>query len=277
MNAPDFQELPHEVISLLDWWMPRVKAAFEGESLSIYLFGGLVFGEFAPGWSDVDTCVIVRTAVTEAQANAMRTILAEMDTCFVQQHAEGWRSGQAVQGAVITAAQAAEPGKAEPCFYAWGPRGAYDLIDPFSAFDRYLLAKHGRLLKGSQMPIAPPSEQALLDMATNDLKSFRDEIVAVGQRTPIGLAGWLHWAARSLVFWREDMMLPKSAALRHEIERDGPFAGAFRLALEVRETGVARAASYEAQLRQHLRDAGPGIHAELGALLARHAKRIAAS
>ena len=72
-------------------------------------------------------------------------------------------------------------------------------------------------------------------------------------------------------------MLPKSAALQREIERDGPFADAFRLALEVRELGVARAVLYEAQLRRHLRESGPGIHAELGALLARRAERLAKS
>jgi hypothetical protein len=261
--ADDLPDLPREVSAILDWWLPRVHHSFEGHLESIALFGGLALGEFAPGWSDVDTCIIVRTPVSDAQASAMNAILAEMDERFVQQRDAGWRSGQGVQGAVITAAQAAEPGRAEMCFYAWSAQGVHTSCDPFSSFDRYLLANHGRLLEGAHVPIAPPSRQALLDMTLQDLqKYFNDSSATASRAGPIMLAGLLHWAARSLVFWREGIMLPKSAALRREIETGSPFVEAFRLALEVRALGSACAASRETQLRQCFRDFGPAIYAE---------------
>ena len=138
MGTPTHPDLPPEVVSILDWWMPRVRSIFDRDLRSILLFGGIALGEFAPGWSDVDTYCIVRNPVTHDQANAMNAILAEMDDRFVKQAADGWRSGQAVQGAVITPDQAAQPGRADLCFYAWSSHGVHKPCDPLSAFLPFL-------------------------------------------------------------------------------------------------------------------------------------------
>lgn len=61
----------------------------------------------------------------------------------------------------------------------------------------------------------------------------------------------LHWAARSLVFWRDGAMLSKSAALEHEIAHGSPFAAAFQTALMVRREGSAVATRYHPELRRY--------------------------
>ena len=66
------------------------------------------------------------------------------------------------------------------------------------------------------------------------------------------MTGMLHWAARSLVFWRESLMLSKSAALEHEMAHGSPFAEAFALALKIRREGSAAAAGYHQELKKGL-------------------------
>lgn len=262
MNIED-HHLPSEVASILDWWLPRVCGVFDNHLRSVFLFGGVALGEFAPGWSDVDTYLIVREPVTREQAEEMNAILAEMDERFLKQGANGWQSGQAVQGAVVTMEQAAEVGRAEMCFYAWGSQGTREHCDPFSAFDRYMLAHHRKLLWGEDVSVAPPSRQALVEMTLETLESFfADAGRTADTQGPIMLAGLLHWAARSLVFWRDGVMLAKSAALRHESDSGSPFADAFQLALDVREKGSAHASTYDTALRDAFRTIGQPFYAE---------------
>ena len=254
--------MPSEVAAILDWWMPRVCEVFKDDAQGIFLFGGLALGEFAPGWSDVDTYVVVSDPVRSEQAEAMNDMLSEMDERFLEQRADGWRSGQAVQGAVVTSQQAAEVGRAEECFYAWGSKGVHKHCDPFSAFDRYQLAHHRKLIWGNDVYFAAPSREALVDMTVEGMDLFSDAAEAPEKHGPIMLAGLLHWAARSLAFWRDGVLLPKSAALKHEIARSSPFAAAFGLALDVREQGSACAGEYEEALRDVFRESGQAINAE---------------
>ena len=66
------------------------------------------------------------------------------------------------------------------------------------------------------------------------------------------MAGTLHWIARSIVFWRDGVMASKSGALRREIKRGSPHAGAFALALEIRRRGARHAEEYRTELSNHL-------------------------
>ena len=70
-------------------------------------------------------------------------------------------------------------------------------------------------------------------------------------QSAIWLAGMLHWAARSLVFWRDGTMLSKSASLEHEIARGSSFADAFQLALQIRREGSAVAARHHSELERY--------------------------
>jgi hypothetical protein len=261
-TALQTSDLPAEVTAILDWWRPRVCEVFGDELQGVFLFGGLALGEFAPGWSDVDTYLIVGSPVTAEQADAMNAMLAEMDERFINHGAEGWRSGQAVQGAVVTSGQAAEVGRAEECFYAWGSKGVHKHCDPFSAFDRYQLAHHRKLIWGDDVYFAPPSREALVEMTVEGMNLFGDAAEGPGKHGPIMLAGLLHWVARSFVFWRDCVLVAKSAALRQEIDRGSPFADVFSLALDVREQGSASAAEHEEALRKVFRESGRAINAE---------------
>ncbi len=253
---------PPEVIAILDWWKSRVCEVFENKLRGVFLFGSVALGEFAPKWSDIDTCIVVTAPVGDMQAEAMCASMAEMDERFRQQEADGWRSPQTVQGAIITPQQAAEIGHTETCFYARGSRGVHAHCDPFSAFDRYQLAHHRRLLWGNDVYFAPPSRKDLIEMAVRDMNLFSAVAKAPETYSPIMLAGMLHWAARSLVFWRDGRLLSKSAALKSEIVRNSSLAKAFGLALKVRDQGSARAVAHSDALREVFRDFGPLILAE---------------
>ncbi len=256
-----------EVTAILNWWVPRIQDIFDNNLRGVFLFGGVALGEFEPCWSDVDTCVAVRSPVTAAQAASLNATLIEMDDLFGRQGASGWRSKQTVQGAVITLRQAIDIGLAEMCFYAWSSKGFHETCDPLSPFDRYQLAHCRKLISGNDVDFAKPERAALLEMTTKDLNSLED-----AARNPEGygvgtIASLLHWAARSLIFWRDGVLLAKSAALRNEINSGSPFAEAFQLALAVRERGREYLPQYENAIRNILRQFGSAICKEHTRLL----------
>jgi predicted nucleotidyltransferase len=257
MNAMDFDALPTEVESILSWWTPRVRDALGKNLKAVVLYGGTTLGEFCPGWSDVDACVVLCEPITSAEADAAAKLHDEMEKRFLRDGADGWRSGQVVEGAYIPAAMAADPSLKSPVFTSYGERRRRFTGRPISPFDRYMLAHFGRRLSGEATPFAPATRESLVEQTEEDVRSVETWDAGEGH-SAIWLAGMLHWIARAVVFWRDGRMVSKSAALRREIDAGSPYADAFSLALDIREEGSAAAAGHLQELRRRFAEtAGP--------------------
>ena len=180
---------------------------------------------------------------------------------FIGRKGSGWPSGQAIEAPYVPVELVADETREAPYYDAYGSTREWAVGHPISAFDRYMLAHFGQVLAGEPVSFAPPSSQALISQALKDLDALRAWNDT--ERSGIWLAGMLHWAARSLAFWRDGIMLSKSTALKHEIAHDSPYADAFRLALTIRRNGSATAADHHAELVRHFRQVALGLADEI--------------
>ena len=57
--------LDPSVREIIEWWLPRVYEVLDDHQLSIVLYGSVTLGDFQPGWSDIDVCVVLSEPVTE--------------------------------------------------------------------------------------------------------------------------------------------------------------------------------------------------------------------
>ncbi|MHC5080861.1 MAG: nucleotidyltransferase domain-containing protein, partial [Planctomycetota bacterium] len=237
---------------ILQWWLPRIQECLKEKLRSVQLFGSATLGDFCPGWSDVDVCILLSKPITEGEVKRIAQVHERMRNLFIGQGREGWASGQAIEGSYVPIPLAKDAGLEAPCALAGGAGVRLTVCHPFSPFDRYMLANFGLSWTGEPVRFSAPSEEALVWQAEKDLKDVLDRETGEGC-SPIWLAGTIHWLARSLVFWREGTMLSKSEALRREIDRSSPYADAFRLALRIRQRGSGSAAAHEDALRSQFR------------------------
>jgi hypothetical protein len=249
--------LPPEARILLDGWLPRVREALQKSLRSVYLGGGLALGDFAPGWSDVDVCVVLEREIAPAEAGRIAAVHDEIYEQFLKRREGGWRSGQAVEGGYVPRRVCGAPEASARCLRVWGSVREVEVGEPISPFDRLVLSRHGLRLEGEEVAFAPPRRERLRDQLEEDLRALEDEEIRE-RASPIWLAGTLMAVARSIVFWRDGDLLGKTPALRREIGAGSPFADAFRAALACRVAGSATAASREQKLRFAFRGAaGP--------------------
>lgn len=68
---PTRSALPTEVLAVLDWWRPAVRALLGDALVGARLTGSAVLGGFEPKWSDLDLCVVLRDPVTNDQAASL--------------------------------------------------------------------------------------------------------------------------------------------------------------------------------------------------------------
>jgi hypothetical protein len=198
------------------------------------LYGGAPLGDFAPAWSDVDVCVIVRSGIEAPEATRLARIREELHRRFVLGGEGGWRSGQGVEAVYV----------AEPALATLKP------------FDLLSLSLCGHVLSGERIEVPVPAREDLVGQLLEDVGAL--EAAGETPHTAIWHAAMLHWIARSLVYWREGELVSKTAALERVIAEGGPLSEAFRLALRVRMEGSAAAASHEDELRGALLSAaGP--------------------
>jgi hypothetical protein len=258
--------IPHEVRAILDWWLPRVSGLLAGKFRSAVLYGSAAIGDFMPGWSDVDVCVILDRPVSEGEGATLGALHDDMAAHFIERGAEGWRSGQAIEGPYIPIGLASDAGASAPCYVAGGTTRRFTISHPVTPFDRYLLAHSGRTLQGPQVEFAPPEPQALAKQARTDLHLISEPHPGCLD-SPIWLAGIMHWLARSIVFWRDGVMLSKTRALEREISNGSSFAGAFDLALELRRGGSALCAGRLEELRRNFLAIAPQAAGLLGELI----------
>ncbi|MEW6355970.1 MAG: nucleotidyltransferase domain-containing protein [Planctomycetota bacterium] len=235
--------------SVLAWWLSEISACLAQRLHSVVLYGSATLDDFCPRWSDVDVCVVLKTPITAEEGQRVGDIHDRMQDRFIRGRDGHWESGQAVEGPYIPIELVSDEMREAPCYTAYGSTRKWAVCHPISPFDRYMLAHFGRLLAGASVSFAPPRRAALVRMAAKDLGALREWDRS--EKSAVWLAGMLHWIARSLVFWRDGKMLSKSAALRHEIERNSPFAAAFQLALKIRREGSATASRHDSELREH--------------------------
>ncbi len=248
--AVDKPSLPKQVQTILDWWLPRVRDILGSNVQSVMLFGGVTLGDFAPAWSDVDVCVVLREPVTQEQGERIGRLHDQMLERFARQGHDGWRSGQVIEGPYVPATVAADPSSTAICYVAGGTTRKFVDGDPLSAFDWYMLAHHGMCCFGAPVRFAPPDRPDLKAQLRQDLAS----LVSPNQAqldSSIWLASMIHWIARSIVFWRDGVMMSKRAALKQEIESGSPFAEQFKLALRFHREGSAATRDHLAELREN--------------------------
>lgn len=235
--------------SLLSWWQAEIRAVLGEKMQSVLLGGSTVLVDFQPGWSDVDVCVVLHDAITEAEGTAIGKVHDAMRARFIEGRQDGWCSGQAIEGAYVTADMlwGMKPGV---CYIAGGTTRWWGEADPLSPFDRFIYAHHGICLLGSAVSVGMPDMASLKVQSTRDARHFAHP-PANCLDSAIWLAGIMHWLARSIVFWRDGGLLSKTAALEREIAAGGLPAPYFVLPLALRREGSAACQRHIEELRQN--------------------------
>jgi hypothetical protein len=233
------------LLPLVSWWQTEIHTVLSDKLQAVVLGGSTVLGDFQPGWSDVDVCVVLRTPITEAEGAVIGQVHDAMRAHFIDGGQDGWRSGQAIEGAYITG-EMLQYGHAGTCYVAGGSTRWWGVKDPISPFDRLIYAQHGCWLFGEEVPIALPDGKALRAQSIRDSQEFINPPAGCLE-SAIWLAGIMHWLSRTLVFWRDGELVSKTAALEREVAAGRPLASAFILPLALRREGSAAC-------RQHVDD-----------------------
>ncbi len=255
---------------LFAWWLPEIRAVL-GENLrSVLLGGSTVLGDFQPGWSDVDVCVVLHDPITEADGVRIGQVHDRMHARFIDGRQDGWCSGQAIEGSYVTAEMLADEVSAGTCYVAGGGTRWWGAREAVSPFDRLIFARHGRILDGEPVPVGLPSAASLRAQSHQDIQHFATPPAGC-LHSAIWLAGIMHWLARTLVYWRDGERLSKTAALAREIAGGGPLAPHFVLPLALRREGSAATHAHLEVLRQSYLDAVAPARTELYAALEKYA------
>jgi hypothetical protein len=255
---------PAPVLAVLGRWLPRIREILGDELTGVSLTGGVALGEFEPGWSDVDFCVQIREPVTDRQARGIGALHDRIEAWLLSCEHPTWESGQALEGAYIPDALADRPGDAARCLLVGTGTRSIDDRDPIPGLDRYVLAHHARVVSGEPKPFRAPTREAV----ARDQAWLPDRLSKPGaDQSSIMLAGLMHETARTIVFFRDEELLGKSAALEREIDAGSPFRGAYRLALDIRREGSRTADGRRDHLqREYDAFAGPARSVLLGLL-----------
>lgn len=239
--------IPQCVDDILNWWFEKIKPILAGNLKTVTLFGSVVFGDYQPTWSDIDVCVVLNIPIDAQTGAEIGRIHDEMRDTFIG--SATWLAPQVIEGFYIPSEMATDPTLERACYVAGGTTRKWFIGNPVSPFDRYILSHHGITYRGEPVSVAPPSVEALRTQLKRDVEHLGE----FERYSGLWLASMLHWAARSLVFWRDGVMLSKTAALEHEIAGGSPYSPAFKLALEHRKQGSAFAKAHYQQLLEAFR------------------------
>lgn len=225
--------IPSEVVTILEWWTPRITTILRAKLRSLTLFGSVTLGDFMPGWSDVDVCVVVGEPVTAIEHIQIERMHAVMRDRFIHYQAGGWQSGQAI----------------EAVYLPTGVETPWTVTQSIPPFDRYLLAHAGIRIAGERVAFAPPTRNELVAQTQQELWPLIEPAEGCLE-DPIWLAGMLQWLARTIAFWRDGTLLSKTVALQREIAAGSPFTDAYALTLRLRREGSAAAHAHYTELRE---------------------------
>ncbi len=76
--------VPPAVEGMLEWWLRQVREVLDDQLLSVVLYGSVTLGDFQPGWSDVDVCVVLREPIAKDTGEQLYSDTAGND--FVRRH-----------------------------------------------------------------------------------------------------------------------------------------------------------------------------------------------
>ncbi len=259
---PEFRPLP-AVQCILDWWLPRMLAVVGQQPVSVLLSGSVVLGDYCDGWSDVDVCVVLPGDVTPEAGAAVGHVHDQMRDEFAAR--PDWRSGQFMEGYYVPEALCHAPDGKGWCYVAGGSTRKHFPGNPVTPFDRYMLAHHSVAVHGSPVRFTPPAQGDLARQTREDLATLS----GYEGQSSIWLCGMLHWLARTVVFWRDGVMLSKTAALEKEIAAKAVLCDAYAIALTARKEGSANAAKYRPELLRLYPKAVEWADAQVAALVGR--------
>jgi hypothetical protein len=239
-------QTPDAVLGIIDWWFPRVRTVFGATLRSCVLYGSAALDDFCSGWSDVDIAVILERAPTEEESREIFFIHDLMQRLYLEEHKDSWPSGQAIEAFYAPDIIAQDSNAQASCIQAFGHTREWKICNPASPFDHLLLNYSSILLEGSPITFSAPPRSALARQTREDLTSVSGSDFSTS--SAIWLAGMTAQLARSLAFWKDNLILSKSAALEHGMATYGSFSEAFSLALKVRKAGSAEAWRYKQEL-----------------------------
>ena len=253
--ARTFDTLPAEIRPAVQAYLRLLLDVLGHGVDEVILYGGVVLGDFAPAWSDVDVCTVIRQGMTGDEEERLRLAQAELFRTFVDERAHGWGSRQLVDGPILGADLVAAEGRRGPAWRVENGELAYAPQAELQPFDRYQIHGFGLRLFGRAVAIGPPSRDALRRQLRIDL----DRLEVPRLERPVWLASMLHWMARSLVFWRDGEFLGKTQALEREIMKGTALSEAFALAMALRRQGPEACAAHHEALRAHFQAVAPRV------------------
>ena len=142
---------------IVTWWLPQVRAILGQDLCSVLLTGSAALGDYQPGWSDIDVCVVLRRPPTEEEGRSLGLLHDHMKERYVVQRKDGWQSGQVIEGYYIPEALVADPQVELPCYVAGGTTRRWASCHPITPFDRLLLVEAARPLFGTALAFARPT------------------------------------------------------------------------------------------------------------------------
>lgn len=219
---------------LLNWWQPRIQDILGSKIKSIVLFGSVALGDYQPLSSDVDVCTVVEGDITREQGQRIGQVHDEMRQRFINEGVEGLKLRQVIEGPYVPVELTRDSKAVSYCYIAGGKTRKWAECNPITAFDRYSICHVGKCIFGDTISFSLPTRGELFEHLNQGL----DGISATSPewlKSSYWQAEMLMFLARSLVFWRDGIMLSKTMALQQEIEAQTPFSKAFNLAFQFRQ------------------------------------------
>lgn len=234
--------LPPQVQTITNWWLPRMKHIIGDELVAVLLTGSGALDDYCDGWSDVDVCVVLRGGMPERMAPDICVLHDEMRDMFMNM--SDWKSGQFIEGYYVSSDLASRHITEDWCYVADGSTRKYYLGNPITPFDQYITSHHSKLLDGRPVVVSTSTGSELAKQTLEDMATLSE----YERQSGIWLCGMMHWLARTIVFWRDGIMLSKSAALYKEISGGSPYKKVYELALQARQEGSMHAGKYRDEL-----------------------------
>jgi predicted nucleotidyltransferase len=223
-----------EVIKLLNWWQPKIQDILGSKIKSIELFGSVALGDYQPSSSDVDVCTVVEGEITNEEGQRIGQVHDEMRQRFINEGVEGLKLRQVIEGPYVPIELTKDSKAIGYCYIAGGKTRKWAECNPITAFDRYSICHVGKCIFGDAVSFTPPTRDELIEHLNQGLDGLLTASLE-HLNSSYWLAEMLTFLARSLVFWRDGIMLSKTMALQQEIEAQTPFSQAFNLALQFRQ------------------------------------------
>jgi predicted nucleotidyltransferase len=219
-----------EVRAYLDEVARRAQRVLGAELVGVYAGGSYALGGYEPGRSDIDVAVVIRTALRDAEANALVEELRH----------ESLPSPARKLELVVYTGEAARSGSVEPEFELNLNSGPGELrVDrlpregerPWFAVDRSVLAAHGIAVVGppAREVFTPPDPAALRRVLADVLRWYLEN-------DPESEAAVLN-AGRALEFARAGVWLAKPAMRTWVSEQRGSSRQILERAIAELETG----------------------------------------